>query len=80
LNTLKRKRAGCKLQPERPNVPGALGPPSWRRGAAMHREVLNISLDPPRNEPDITQIKKIRQCVFAAKYFTSEIEGGTVAI
>jgi len=31
-----------------------------------HREVLNISLDPPRNETDITQNKKIRQCVFAA--------------
>jgi len=29
-----------------------------------HREVLNISLDPPRNETDITQNKKIRQCVF----------------
>ncbi len=69
LKTLKIQRASCKLRLQRSSVPSALGPPSWRKGAAMHREVLNISLDPPRNEPDITQIKKIRQCVFMTKDF-----------
>jgi len=29
--------------------------------AAIHREVPTIPLDPPRNGPDVTQIKKIRQ-------------------
>jgi len=32
-----------------------------------HCEALNISPDPPRNETDITQNKKIRQCVFAPR-------------
>jgi len=31
-----------------------------------HCEALNISPDPPRNETDITQNKKIRQCVFTS--------------
>jgi hypothetical protein len=46
----------------------------------MHREVLNISLDPPRNETDITQIKKIRQCVIATKVYSLSETGGAAEL
>jgi len=71
LSSSKRERASCRQRPWRSSLPSALGPPSWSKCPAKHREVLNISLDPPRNEPDITQIKKIRQCVIAKKFLTS---------
>jgi hypothetical protein len=38
-----------------------LGPPNLKSVAAIHREAPTIPLDPPRNGPDVTQIKKIRQ-------------------
>jgi hypothetical protein len=38
-----------------------VGPPNWKSVAAIHREAPTIPLDPPRNGPDVTQIKKIRQ-------------------
>jgi hypothetical protein len=37
------------------------GPPNLKSATAIHREVPTIPLDPPRNGPDVTQIKKIRQ-------------------
>jgi hypothetical protein len=37
------------------------GPPNLQSFAAIHREAPNIPLDPPRNGPDVTQIKNFRQ-------------------
>jgi hypothetical protein len=42
-----------------------LHPPSWKKVEEKHREVLTIPLDPPGNEPDVTQNGKGRQCVSA---------------
>ncbi len=54
-----------KLQSEGAIAASVRGPSDWNSFIRIHREVLNISLDPPRDETDITQNKKIRQCVFA---------------
>jgi len=54
-----------KLRRARALAASVRGPSDWESVIRKHREVLNISLDPPRNETDITQNKKFRQCVFA---------------
>ena len=66
--TLEDRRAGLK-SPEslaRTHKNGVAcvsvcGPPNLKSVAAIHREVPTIPPDPPRNGPDVTQIKKIRQ-------------------
>jgi hypothetical protein len=61
----KEKSAKYKAQRNRSTPISAPGPPSWRKFDAKHREVLTIPLDPPGNEPDVTQNGKGRQCVSA---------------
>ena len=61
----KEKSAKGKLQRNRTTPRSASGPPSWKEIPAKHREVLTITLDPPGNEPDVTQNGKGRQCVSA---------------
>jgi hypothetical protein len=51
-------------QRKSPRAESGSGPTNWRNVAAKHREVLTILLDPPGNEPDVTQIEKIRQCEY----------------
>src|SRR5580704_760973 len=48
-----------------------VGPPNLKSVAAIHREAPTIPLDPPRNRPDVPQIKKIRQ--HQSKIFLSKI-------
>ena len=38
-----------------------VGPPNLKSVAAIHRKLPTIPPGPPRNGPDVTQIKKIRQ-------------------
>ena len=59
------KSARGRAQWNRATPSSASGPPSWRKSEAKHREVLTIPLDPPGNEPDVTQNGKGRQCVSA---------------
>jgi len=54
-----------KLRRERALTASVRGPSDWESVIRKHREVLNIFAGPPRNETDITQNKKFRQCVFA---------------
>jgi hypothetical protein len=61
----KEKSATGKAQRNRATLTSASGPPSWKKSEAKHREVLTIPLDPPGNEPDVTQNGKGRQCVSA---------------
>jgi hypothetical protein len=49
-----------------------VGPPNLKSVAAIHREAPTIPPDPPRNGPDVTQIKKIRQHkskIFCERHF-----------
>jgi hypothetical protein len=59
------KSAKCKAQRKRSTLTSVSGPPSWRKSEAKHREAPTIPLDPPGNEPDVTQNGKGRQCVSA---------------
>jgi len=53
-------------QENRGAVAKAAGPTDWSSVTPKHCEVLDIPWDPPEFEPDITEIEKIRQCVFVA--------------
>ena len=59
------KSAKYKAQRKRSTLTSVSGPPSWRKSEAKHREAPTIPLDPPGNEPDVTQNGKGRQCVSA---------------
>src|ERR1700681_4149232 len=60
------QRESARLGSEKRCRPAsAWSPPSWKKFDAKHREAPTISLDPPGNEPDVTQNGKGRQCVSA---------------
>jgi hypothetical protein len=63
------ERESARLGSEKRCRPSsAWSPPSWKKFGAKHREAPTISLDPPGNEPDVTQNGKGRQCVSAGKF------------
>jgi hypothetical protein len=56
-----------------------IGPPNLKSVARIHREVPTIPPDPPRNGPDVTQIKKIRQHkskLFSKRHFAGRARSG----
>src|SRR5260221_10887615 len=60
------QRRSARPGPEQGSTPTSVpGPPSWENSEAKHREVPTIPLDPPGNEPDVTQNGKGRQCASA---------------
>jgi hypothetical protein len=60
----KEKSAKGKLSGKRSTPKSVSGPPSWRKFAAKHREVLGITGDPPGNERMLLKMQKhVNACV-----------------
>ena len=69
------QRESARLESEKRCRPAsAWSPPSWKKFEAKHREAPTIPLDPPGNEPDVTQNGKGRQCVSAGEILEGEAE------
>jgi hypothetical protein len=66
---VKEKSAKDKMQRNPATLSSVSGPPSWEKVEAKHLEAPTIPLDPPGNEPDVTQNGKGRQCVSAVSEF-----------